>query len=133
MTKSREELDALKHDWCGDPNWDIEDTKGFEDHRAELRQYRREMEAKWKARREKEQAERMTLQYNLEQAVLTRAEGWCQKSLCYSQIAVAIALDALAKQGEPQTQTSIDLQLDKEFIKNFVEDNPSITIEEDKE
>ena len=108
MTKTQEELDTLKHDWCGDACWDIEDTAGFEDHRAELLQYRLEMEAKWKATQEKEKAERLTFKYNLEKAAKSRANGWSTTSLCYATMAVAIALDALAarqvSEGKPDIE-----------------------------
>lgn len=34
--KTREEVEELKRQWAKDPQWDIEATEGFEDHRAEL-------------------------------------------------------------------------------------------------
>lgn len=49
MSKTTEEIQALKDNWAKDPIWDIEYTEGFEDHIAELKQYRAEQEAKWKA------------------------------------------------------------------------------------
>ena len=52
MSKTRKEIDALKRDWSRDPNWDIEETDGFEDHYHELLEHRLEMESQW--RREKE-------------------------------------------------------------------------------
>ena len=42
------EIQALKDNWYKDPCYDIEDTVGFEAHRAELQQYRYECEAHWK-------------------------------------------------------------------------------------
>lgn len=42
--KSKKELDDLKANWKGDPCWDIEDTEGFEEHRAELLAWRKEYE-----------------------------------------------------------------------------------------
>jgi hypothetical protein len=32
MTKTSEEIDALKSQWRADPCWDIWTTEGFEDH-----------------------------------------------------------------------------------------------------
>jgi hypothetical protein len=34
--KTREEVEELKHQWKRDAIWDIEQTEGFEDYRAEL-------------------------------------------------------------------------------------------------
>lgn len=42
--KTRAELDELKLSWREDPSWDIEDTPGFEEHRAELAAFRRDIE-----------------------------------------------------------------------------------------
>jgi hypothetical protein len=50
--KNREELEALKASWSKDPCWDIETTEGFEDHQAELMEFRKETEAKWEAARQ---------------------------------------------------------------------------------
>lgn len=47
MSKSFYEVRALKENWRGDPVWDIEDTEGFEEHKAELKDYRLAMEASW--------------------------------------------------------------------------------------
>ena len=51
VTKTKLEILRLKDEWCYDPIWDIEDTEGFEDHYAELKAYRYDMEAKWKQER----------------------------------------------------------------------------------
>ncbi len=45
MPKTRAEIDTLKLSWREDPTWDIEETEGFEDHRAELSEYRRDIES----------------------------------------------------------------------------------------
>lgn len=42
------EIEALKKNWRYDPCWDIEDTKGFEEHKEELLAYRLETEKKWR-------------------------------------------------------------------------------------
>lgn len=52
--KTKQEIENLKHQWCCDPCWDIEDTEGFEDHKEELEQYRHRMESKWKLQREEQ-------------------------------------------------------------------------------
>ena len=44
------DLDDLKEKWLRDPCWDIEDTEGFEDYKAELRAYRINQEELWKAK-----------------------------------------------------------------------------------
>ncbi len=43
-----DEIEALKKNWRHDPCWDIEDTDGFEEHKAELKAYRLDYEARWK-------------------------------------------------------------------------------------
>ena len=48
-TKTREEIESLKASWSEDPCWDIEDTEGFEEHRAELLAYREKRGAEWAA------------------------------------------------------------------------------------
>lgn len=52
--KTKEDIKRLKLNWEFDPSWDIEDTDGFEEYREELRAFRLETEAKWKADRENE-------------------------------------------------------------------------------
>jgi len=37
-------IDELKRQWKDDPIWDIETTEGFEEHRAELLEYRTQVE-----------------------------------------------------------------------------------------
>jgi 6-pyruvoyltetrahydropterin/6-carboxytetrahydropterin synthase len=48
--KSREDIEHLKQNWAGDPIWDIDDTEGFEEHRAELVEFRDKMKAEWTER-----------------------------------------------------------------------------------
>lgn len=45
-----EEVALLKQDWLEDPSWDIEDTQGFEEHKAELKVFRILKEAEWRAK-----------------------------------------------------------------------------------
>ena len=47
MTKTREELEALKQQWLANPDWDIEDTPGFEEYFTELRAFRSEKQSEW--------------------------------------------------------------------------------------
>ena len=48
-TKTAEELAKLKRAWRADPCWDIEYAHGFEVYRDELKVYRLQCEAEWKA------------------------------------------------------------------------------------
>jgi uncharacterized protein YPO0396 len=48
------QIEQLKKSWSQDPHWDLENTRGFEDHREELLAYRREIEAR--RRNESDQA-----------------------------------------------------------------------------
>jgi hypothetical protein len=45
--KSKQELDDLKANWEEDPNWDIENTEGFEEHKEELLAYRLMRQKMW--------------------------------------------------------------------------------------
>lgn len=45
MPKTQAEIDALKVSWREDQTWDIEETEGFEAHRAELAAFRQDIEA----------------------------------------------------------------------------------------
>ena len=51
--RTPEEIDALKANWRNDPNWDIEDTEGFELHRDELVAYRMYWESHCKAQQDR--------------------------------------------------------------------------------
>jgi hypothetical protein len=48
-SKSPAEVEQLKRNWRVDPCYDIEETPGFEAHYDELLDYRRTVEAQWKA------------------------------------------------------------------------------------
>ena len=39
MSKTNEEIEALKQSWVYDPIWDLEDTEGFEEYRGELKAF----------------------------------------------------------------------------------------------
>ncbi len=54
--KTRAEIDELILSWREDPAWELEETEGFEEHRTELLCVRRQLEAEWKARADKEHA-----------------------------------------------------------------------------
>ncbi len=56
MIKTQEEIQALKESWLRDPNWDIEDTPDFEEHKDELVRWRMDVEEQHK----KADAERLT-------------------------------------------------------------------------
>lgn len=43
-SKTPQEIDHLKNNWLSDPCWDIEDTKGFEAHYTDLRDWRFQLE-----------------------------------------------------------------------------------------
>jgi hypothetical protein len=47
--KTPAEIEALKKNWLNDPCWDIEETEGFEEHKAELKEFRRLTEMNWRA------------------------------------------------------------------------------------
>ena len=50
--KDRMDVERLKDSWKEDPNWDLEETEGFEEYREELVAFRLEWEARWKEERE---------------------------------------------------------------------------------
>jgi hypothetical protein len=50
--RTPEELDALKARWLAEPYWVLENTEGFEAHRAELRQFRIETHAQQERERQ---------------------------------------------------------------------------------
>lgn len=49
LVKTAEEIEHLKSNWFADPCWDIEETEGFEAHRAELLEYHEKCKELWKA------------------------------------------------------------------------------------
>lgn len=44
--KTLQEVEKLKYDWSLDPNWDIEETEGFEEHKKDLLIFRLTVENK---------------------------------------------------------------------------------------
>ena len=44
---NNDDLTALKKSWLDDPCWDIEDSEGFEAHKAELLAWRKNHEARY--------------------------------------------------------------------------------------
>jgi hypothetical protein len=56
--KTQDEIEQLKKSWKKDPNWDIEDTVGFEEHREELLAYRKELEIEYQRNEEERIARR---------------------------------------------------------------------------
>jgi hypothetical protein len=52
-TPTREAIEDLKHQWNGDPCWDLEATPGFESVREELLAHGRTMQARWVERNER--------------------------------------------------------------------------------
>lgn len=55
--KTRTQINELILSWRADPAWELEETEGFEEHRTELLGVRRQLEAEWKARAQREHAE----------------------------------------------------------------------------
>ena len=54
--KTREEVEALKANWLGDPCYDIEDAPGFEDYGVELAGFAVEYRRIWEEARKKREA-----------------------------------------------------------------------------
>lgn len=61
------EVEALKKNWFADPIWDLADTEGFEEHRAELEQFEKESQAQWdeEAKQQNEELERQAQKLGL--------------------------------------------------------------------
>jgi hypothetical protein len=53
-TKTQEQLQDLKMQWCADPCWDIESTEGFEEYHDELLEYSELMIKQWDEYRQTE-------------------------------------------------------------------------------
>lgn len=65
MEKTPQELQALKDNWLDDPIWEIERTEGFEEYASELKAFREEWEAKWKA--DQEEGIKLTFKFQAQQ------------------------------------------------------------------
>jgi len=53
FTKTPEQIEELKAQWCADPCWDLEDTTGFEPHRAGLKIFADKKRAEWSRENER--------------------------------------------------------------------------------
>ena len=71
--KTQAEIDDLKAQWKADPCWDIADTDGFEEHRAELEKYQAKWEREWHDR-EQGRKEGLCVIYNVNMALLDYIE-----------------------------------------------------------
>lgn len=71
MEKTQQEIQALKDNWLNDPIWEIERTEGFEEYAPELKVFREEWEAKWKA--DQEEGIKLTFKFQAQQ-ILTALE-----------------------------------------------------------
>ena len=56
--KTEQEIEELKETWLKDPQWDIEETEGFEDHYEDLKAYRLMIEAQAESALKKKRKER---------------------------------------------------------------------------
>ena len=45
---TQEQIEQLKANWKSDPCWDIQDTEGFEEHKAELVNFATAVHKEWK-------------------------------------------------------------------------------------
>jgi hypothetical protein len=92
-TKTPEEIEALKANWRKDPCWDIEDTEGFEEIKAELELYRLEFEAECERRNQEEKAKRAEI-FKAETGI---SDPKLMDSLnSFSEIAQLIVLDPVS-------------------------------------
>lgn len=57
VSKTRDEVEALKRDWLSDPCYDITDVDGFEDYAVELATFARKQEARWAAQQAAREAQ----------------------------------------------------------------------------
>jgi hypothetical protein len=99
MTKTREEVEALKSSWSKDPCWDIEETEGFEDHQEELLAFRNEHESRRQAIWQEKQ--KKTFEYKAESIIddlpvitsnLTDKAGVCALLLAEQQVKATVLL-----------------------------------------
>jgi hypothetical protein len=58
---TNDEIERLKHNWLGDPCWDIEETEGFEEHKEELIAFRKQHEAEVEKRLHEQLEKRVKL------------------------------------------------------------------------
>jgi len=121
MSKTREEIEALKASWKNDPIWDLEDTEGFEEYRDELVAFQKEQEAKWKAQSEEELREtfayrirqiRSTLRANEQTIVSLQDHGIMSGSELMSAILMHEQVQALVLLAE-QVKRVVDILAEK--------------------
>jgi len=65
LVRTEEEINDLKVCWEEDPDWDIEDTPGFEAYKWQLNAFRLQKEAEWKACREQKRKAQLDKVANL--------------------------------------------------------------------
>lgn len=109
-----EEIDHLKKSWLADPCWDIEDTEGFEAHRAELLAFRLEQD-KISEQRAKERNEReiqsVMKRRNLPNAVVARMvlyEEWQAERNKKSALSLLIHLFQVTASGQQADEGDLE-------------------------
>jgi hypothetical protein len=93
-TRLRADIDALKASWREDPSWDIEETEGFEAHKAELLRYRVEVEAERDRRGVLEHAEAVR-KITAPARVILAGEGIPETGRLLGELAMKIAAEML--------------------------------------
>lgn len=76
--RTPQEIEQLKKNWLANPEWDIEDTEGFETHREELLAFRNEKRAEWEAKQEERDNKR------IEKVMLATGIGKADRDLLLS-------------------------------------------------
>lgn len=93
--KTRDEVEALKYNWSGDPIWDLENTEGFEEYHDELLKYSIEMKNHWDVAYQKKPGGLIeSALLNLDRAKDDRV---CQLAEMHLMMAQTEALIAIAK------------------------------------
>lgn len=70
---NREQVENLKKNWKEDPQWDIEDTEGFEEYHDELLDFRLYCEKEWSEKRIAEtnaKAKRLNCSFELAEYII---------------------------------------------------------------
>jgi hypothetical protein len=57
MSPTHSDIDALKANWLKHPLWHLENTEGYDAHRAELLRFRQGREAEWAAKQREKEAQ----------------------------------------------------------------------------
>ena len=102
---TREDIERLKANWCGDPCWDIEHTEGFEAHEEELREYRLAMQAKWDAESKQKLLNdpAYLAKDHLREAREARDNSWPQSEAYHLRVAQVQAILALVDRLDKMT------------------------------